>query len=169
MSGPRLIEACEEADETVYFSFVGDCRARIDPPLSDAYFGNCISGVLCEARRAELTGLDGLVTASNIIHQGIQALEGRAVVGMREVAHKYIKLLGKRVPSVAGSPYLQVYDTDFGWGSPMKTDLISIEGSGAISLVESRVGDGGLEIGMAGPLSELERFGNIFKASPQRP
>lgn len=73
----RLIEACEEADETVYFSFVGDCRARIDPPLADTYLGNCISGVLCEASRAELTGLDGLVMASNIIHQGIRTLEGR--------------------------------------------------------------------------------------------
>lgn len=52
------------------------------------------------------------------------------MVGTGEVACKYIKLLGKRVLSVAGSTYLlQVYDTDYRWGSLNKTDLISIEGS----------------------------------------
>eukprot|EP00268_Persea_americana_P054803 TRINITY_DN6314_c3_g1_i1.p1 TRINITY_DN6314_c3_g1~~TRINITY_DN6314_c3_g1_i1.p1 ORF type:complete len:115 (-),score=25.25 TRINITY_DN6314_c3_g1_i1:241-537(-) len=72
-------------------------------------------------------------------------------------------LVKERVVSVAGSPKFRVYDTDFGWGRPRKVEIVSIEGTGAISLAESRNGDGGIEVGLALLKPEMDRFASAFE------
>lgn len=159
-----LTKARGDHYRTVYMSFAGDCRRRLDPPMPAAYFGNCIGGVYCEASGAELVEeTKGIVAASKAIQSGIKGLESRPVVGLREMVHKFVKLVHERVLSIAGSPRLGVYEIDFGWGVPKKVEVNSIEGHGAMSLAESRDGDGGIEIGMVGPKSEMEKFGCFFK------
>lgn len=159
-----MTKARGHVDKTVYFGFAADCRTRVDPPVLDAYFGNLIGGVLCEASGAELGGTDGLVTASKVIHAGIRALDGHVVKGLREFVRKVFELINERILTIAGSPRLGVYKTDFGWGPPKKVEVVSIEDSGAMSLDDSRNGDSGLEIGMVGPEPELENFKCFYKA-----
>lgn len=150
-------------DRAVYFGFAADCRTRVEPPVPDAYFGNLLSGVFCEAGGAEIGGADGLATASKVIHAGIQTLnQGGPVKGLRNIFGKYAELSGHVMLSVAGSPRLRVYEANFGCGPPKKVEVLSIEESGAFSLAESREGAGGLEIGIAGPVLEVERFGHFF-------
>lgn len=162
-----LTKARGDDDRIVYLGFAADCRTRIDPPVPSAYFGNCIGVVSCEASGPDLVRPDGLIVAAKTVQAGIRALEGRVVVGLRETIRKYSKsdVRGLRVLSIAGSPRLAVYGIDFGWGSPKKVEVISIEEGEAMSLAESRDGDGGLEIGMVGPAAEMERFGCLLKTS----
>lgn len=89
---------------------------------------------------------------SKVIREGIQFLGDRP-------------RLTENSRVCAGSPRLRAYETYFGWGRPAKTEVTSIEGKRAILLTESREGDGGLEIGMAAPLSKLKHFGYIFNIS----
>lgn len=159
-----LTKARGDHYRTVYMSFAGDCRRRLDPPMPAAYFGNCIGGVYCEASGAELVeDMKGIIAASKALRSGIEGLQSRPVVGLREMVHKFVKLVNERVLSIAGSPRLGVYEIDFGWGVPKKVEVKSIEGNGAMSLAESRDGEGGIEIGMVGPKSEIENFGIFFK------
>ncbi|KAI7737991.1 hypothetical protein M8C21_022837, partial [Ambrosia artemisiifolia] len=43
-------------DEVVLFVFAVDCRSRTDPPIPEAYFGNCVMPCLNVARASVLTG-----------------------------------------------------------------------------------------------------------------
>lgn len=74
-----------------------------------------------------------------------------------------ISLVKERVVTVTGSPKFRLYDTGFGWGRPRKVDIFSIEGTGAISLAESRNGDGGIEVGLALLKPEMDHFASAFE------
>ncbi|KAE8715004.1 putative HXXXD-type acyl-transferase family protein [Hibiscus syriacus] len=67
-----------------------------------------------------------------------------------------------QVISVAGSPGFGVYGSDFGWGKPVKVDIVSIDKNEAVSLAESRDGSSGVEIGLALKKHEMERFSSLF-------
>lgn len=62
--------------------------------------------------------------------------------------------------AVAGSPRFKAYATDFGWGRPVKVEMV-IQGPGSISLAESRDGDG-VEIGLAFEQPEMDLFERHF-------
>jgi hypothetical protein len=63
---------------------------------------------------------------------------------------------------VSGSPKLDVYETDFGWGKPKKSDVVHHDSSGTISLSDCRDGGSGIEIGLALERSRMNNFMNIF-------
>ncbi|KAM7274421.1 hypothetical protein ACFE04_016287 [Oxalis oulophora] len=50
--------------------------------------------------------------------------------------------------TVAGSPKLDAYKIDFGWGCPKKTEVIHIDLSSTISLSDCKDDQGGIEIGL---------------------
>lgn len=47
-----------------FLMFTMDCRARLDPPVSENYFGNCLLPVLVRLRHRELVGEDGFFLAA---------------------------------------------------------------------------------------------------------
>ncbi|KAL5982049.1 hypothetical protein ACLOJK_016118 [Asimina triloba] len=158
-----------DGGKTVYFAMAVDLRARLRPPLAPAYFGNCIGACFTQAAESELIGEDGLVVAAESIRGAIGGLEGDgALRGADTWVKTFFGLVGERVLSIAGSPLLRVYDTQFGWGKPRKVEVLSIEDTGAISLAESRDEDGGIEIGLAVPDSEMDGFECFFREGLER-
>ncbi|XP_058092124.1 phenolic glucoside malonyltransferase 2-like [Magnolia sinica] len=155
----------DDRDKNVHFSFPVDCRARLVPPIPATYFGNCISGCMCNAKGSDLLTEDGLGLASEVIGRAIQALNDGVLNGAETFVPTSISIVasGERVGSVAGSPKLRVYDTDFGWGKPVKVEVLSIQETSAISLAESRDGEGGIEIGVVLPKCEMDRFASLFE------
>eukprot|EP00268_Persea_americana_P003073 TRINITY_DN10921_c0_g2_i1.p1 TRINITY_DN10921_c0_g2~~TRINITY_DN10921_c0_g2_i1.p1 ORF type:complete len:467 (+),score=30.00 TRINITY_DN10921_c0_g2_i1:190-1590(+) len=159
-------------DGTIHFGFAVDCRARMSPPIPAAYFGNCIGFGVCSAgvRGSEIASVkddEGLVAACEVIGRAIQRLDDDGVLnGADQWFSRFCSIVASGDPllSVAGSPRLQVYDVDFGFGRPRKVEVISIEESGAMSLAESREDGGrGIEVGLALPKSEMERVTYLFK------
>ncbi|XP_039133199.1 malonyl-coenzyme A:anthocyanin 3-O-glucoside-6''-O-malonyltransferase-like [Dioscorea cayenensis subsp. rotundata] len=135
--------------------------ARIEPALPTNYFGNCL-GICCvEAKRTEVVEEKRLV-AAEAIWEVIKGLEE----GVMERADKWVrnvyKYASERAMTVAGSPKLGVYEVEFGWGKAKKVEIVSIERTGAVSLTESRDGEGGIEAGLALPRSEMEEFVTCF-------
>ncbi|KAG2313022.1 hypothetical protein Bca52824_024579 [Brassica carinata] len=111
-----------KGERLVGFLFVGDFRERLDPPLPATYFGNCMFPVGSYHRKAaEFAGEEGFVTA--------------------------VLTLSELFGTVAGSTRLGVYESDFGWGIPVKVDVVSIDGE-KISMAERRNEPGGVEIGV---------------------
>ncbi|KAI6672878.1 hypothetical protein NL676_000784 [Syzygium grande] len=64
---------------------------------------------------------------------------------------------------VVGSPRLKVYDTNFGWGRLTKSHMAHIDLNGAISLAQSRNGDGGVEVVLALTRACVEKFVSLFE------
>ncbi|KAG9451166.1 hypothetical protein H6P81_011131 [Aristolochia fimbriata] len=149
--------------ETVHAAFVADLRTRVRPPVPDNFFGNCIGAIFAEGSGAELSGKIGIAVGSELIHRATREAEKDPMRDALSWVTGLMERSSKRVLSVAGSPRLRVYETDFGWGPPMKVEILSILNGGAISLAENRDEHGGVEIGFGGPQPEVELFASVFQ------
>ncbi|CAL2250027.1 unnamed protein product [Prunus armeniaca] len=153
-----------EGDKIVMI-FSVDCRSRLDPPLPSNYFGNCLAGRAVVAERKGLLGEDGLVLAVNAITEVIKGLDK----GLLNGAENWISTLYRdmqstdvRVLTIVGSNRFQLYDTDFGWGRPKRTEVASIDKSGPISLSDSKNGGGGVEIGLVLKKQYMDAFAALL-------
>ncbi|WOL07064.1 malonyl-coenzyme A:anthocyanin 3-O-glucoside-6''-O-malonyltransferase-like [Canna indica] len=153
-----------DGEETSHLVFAADCRERMNPPLPVGYFGSCILPCFVEEKAArDLTEVDsGFLTACEATGRAIERFKDRGLKDAAGMPERLMSILSKKPMSVAGSPKLKVYDTDFGWGRPEKVEVISISSSGAISLAENRGEEAGVEIGLVGSKSELDAFGACF-------
>ncbi|XP_062080281.1 phenolic glucoside malonyltransferase 2-like [Humulus lupulus] len=77
----------------------------------------------------------------------------------------YKRALAGRMYGVAGSPRFEAYSCDFGWGRPRKVDWIFTNlGNSTIpmSFCDTRIGDGGVEIGLLLKKQRMEAFASLF-------
>ncbi|XP_073147126.1 malonyl-coenzyme:anthocyanin 5-O-glucoside-6'''-O-malonyltransferase-like [Henckelia pumila] len=160
-------EAGEEVDpdEPEHFAFAVDVRARLNPPVSSDYFGNCLALAKTAAAHRRLKEADGFFTAVKLIGDVISNKVNNRDEILRDVDTwftDYIPLFGKRLFSVAGSPKFNFYDMDFGWGNPKKQEAVSIDGGPSMSLSRSRDHEGGLEIGLSLPKVKMDAFATFF-------
>lgn len=155
-------------DKPYYFIFVADCRNRLGFSLiPSTYFGNCLALCFVPVKRSELLGLNGIVAAANAIGSRVRELKSSGAVKGAEkwmLDWKQVSELWDNV-TVAGSTRLGVYEADFGWGKPRKSELVQIDVSGAISLTENREDQDGIEIGLALSKDKMEYFKAIWEQS----
>ena len=117
-------------------------------------------------KKSELIGENGFVLAAKAIGSKVKELEKSGLRGVEN----WLPTLMERIRSghliaVAGSPKLQVYDINFGWGRPNKVELIHIDSGDAISLAEYRDEQGGIEVGLALNKNQMDEFVAIFEQS----
>lgn len=150
--------------ERAIFGFSIDARSRLKPTIHPTYFGNCIAGRHVVAETEELAGENGIRLAVEAISEAIRGLEDGVLNGAEAWAsmitnsEKNVRLTG-----VAGSPRFEVYSTDFGWGRPMKVELTNLDKMpGAISMSDTKNGNGGVEIGLVLNMQEMESFDSLF-------
>ncbi|KAK2370364.1 coumaroyl-CoA:anthocyanidin 3-O-glucoside-6''-O-coumaroyltransferase [Trifolium repens] len=156
---------CDHVDDLCNFVFLADCRDSAEVSLPKTYFGNCIRSYIVAVKRDELVGKNGIVVAAKGIEKYIRDFKSNALLGTESLMSDFMDLLkpGKSLVVVAGSPKLAVYETDFGWGKPKKSDAVHLDSSGSISLSDCRDGGNGIEIGLALERSRMTNFINIFQ------
>ncbi|XP_011047481.1 PREDICTED: coumaroyl-CoA:anthocyanidin 3-O-glucoside-6''-O-coumaroyltransferase 1-like [Populus euphratica] len=153
-------------DKVCYFVFVADCRHRLEVKLPSTYFGNCLAICYVPAKKSELLGENGIIMAARAIGKKVKELESGVLVGAEKWISKWKEVSEQgRLVTVAGSPKLRAYETDFGWGRPKKTEVLHIYASGGFHLCECRDGGGGLEVGLALPQVQMDVFCGIFEQS----
>ncbi|KAJ0963596.1 hypothetical protein J5N97_028718 [Dioscorea zingiberensis] len=140
-----------------------NARGRLRPPVPEGYFGNCLGSCLANAEVGELVKEDGLRAAAEVLGRAIDGL-GDGVLRDAHVWPEMGKIFMDRRPlTVAGSPGFRFYDIDFGWGRPVKVEVVSLRNNGAMSISEGKDGGGGgIGIGLAAPKMEMERFSFEF-------
>lgn len=156
-------------DGEVFWLFVADYRKRLNFPVPENYFGNCVCSHANAAKERDLADEEnGLVFIAEKLSDEVKGLEKVNVLDGWE--NRVLKNINarkdpevRRMISVAGSPHFQVYEPDFGWGRPKKVENVSIDRSGAMALAESGDGSGGIEIGLALEKHEMETFASLFK------
>ncbi|KAL9345424.1 hypothetical protein Peur_063099 [Populus x canadensis] len=155
-------------DKVYYFVFVADCRHRPEVKLPATYFGNCLAICYVPAKKIELLGENGIIMAAREIGKKVKELESGVFVGAEKWISKWKEVSEQgRLVTVAGSPKLRAYETDFGWGRPKKTEVPHIYASGSFHLCECRDGGGGVEIGLALPQGQMDVFSGIFEQGKQ--
>ncbi|XP_044501998.1 coumaroyl-CoA:anthocyanidin 3-O-glucoside-6''-O-coumaroyltransferase 1-like [Mangifera indica] len=150
-------------DKLCHFLSLADCRERYELAVPATYFGNCLAFFFVSEKRSELMGKNGIAIAAKAIAKTISGLEKGPLIGAEQWASKSWEILkvGDFV-TVAGSPKLRVYETDFGWGRPKKSEVAHIGAYGAFSLSECRDEEGGIEIGLVLDRKKLDLYKEIF-------
>lgn len=164
------------ADITAFAVFA-DCRARLDPPLPPAYFGNLIQAVFTGMPAGMLLGGPPEL-AAGLLQKAIDEHDAAAVVRRLEEYEAAPKLFhysdaGPNCVAVGSSPRFKVYDVDFGFGRPQRVRSASNNKfDGMVYLYPGRGGDGGIDVELAlqpEPMHRLEKDDDFFlrQAQPQ--
>ncbi|KAK7266289.1 hypothetical protein RIF29_18932 [Crotalaria pallida] len=151
-----------EVDNKVVFIITVDCRSRLDPPIVQTYFGNCVAGQLVPVEVSKLLGKDGFIIALEGIIEGLKRVENGVLCGAETWMSRMKTFKDIKIFSVAGSPRFEVYNVDFGWGKPKKVDMTSIDKTKAFSVSECKTNSKGIEIGLTLNKLEMEAFARCF-------
>uniref|UniRef100_A0A7N0VBE2 Anthocyanin acyltransferase n=1 Tax=Kalanchoe fedtschenkoi TaxID=63787 RepID=A0A7N0VBE2_KALFE len=151
-------------EDLCHFSFVADCRNRKEISVPSTYFGNCLAICFVSVKRGLFRGEDSIALAADAIGRRVQELESGVLVGAEKWLLQWneVSETGDLL-TVAGSPRLALYETDFGWGRPRLVEMVQIDASGAMYLTEARNEKGGVEVGLARSRAQLEAFSSIFQ------
>nr|UCU84649.1 anthocyanidin 3-O-glucoside 6''-O-acyltransferase [Zinnia elegans] len=150
-------------DELEQFVLSVDCRPRLDPPLPAYYLGNCSAPCVVTIRKHVLTGESGYVIAAKLIGEGISKLVNNkeGILKDAEKWHDDFKIPARKI-GVAGTPKLNFYDIDFGWGKPVTYEVVSIDYMGSVSISASKESTQDLELGVCFSSAQMEAFAKIF-------
>ncbi|KAK4784581.1 hypothetical protein SAY86_018949 [Trapa natans] len=148
------------------WSSIGDIVSEQGDKRRNTYFGNCLSFNCVYLKRDNLIGQHGILLAARAIGAKVKEL-GEEGASLRALERHYVEF--DRIASIAhtlaitGTPRQRFYDADFGWGRPWKSLTVHIDKSTFLSLAESREGDSGLELGLAGTKATLDAFSTLFE------
>jgi BAHD acyltransferase len=155
------------AKEDTYLMFPADLRARLDPPVPAAYFGNLIQAVFTGVPAGMLLGGPPEL-AAGMLQKAIDEHDAAAVTRRLDEYEAAPKLFhysdaGPNCVAVGSSPRFKVYDVDFGFGRP---DRVRSGGNnkfdGMVYLYPGRCGanGGGIDVELAlqpEPMQKLEK------------
>ncbi|CAH8385655.1 unnamed protein product [Eruca vesicaria subsp. sativa] len=139
-----------------------DMRRRLNPPLDTACFGNVTHQGMATARVGEI--LDhGLGWAALQINEKVRSLTNDNYKTFAETWFKNVKLPQPKISGgprkadtylvVRSSPWLEVYDNDFGWGKPIAVRSEPNNGFGVSLVVFRGVEEGSIDVHATIPLS----------------
>lgn len=105
-------------------------------------------------------GENGFVEAVNAIESRVRERKSDPLTGAEKIMSDVRNLSKSEQPAltIAGSPRLGAYETDFGWGKPRKSEVVHIEFFGCISLSDSRQSEVAIEIGVALRRTRMSSF-----------
>ncbi|CAH8385142.1 unnamed protein product [Eruca vesicaria subsp. sativa] len=148
----------------VGYGFAVDCRSLLDPPVLPSYFGNCVSATFKIPLKAEtFMGEGGFLTAARYVSDSVEELDETVALKIPGVLAAISSMTPEmQIVSVAGSTRFGVYGLDFGWGRPERVLVVSIDQGEAISMAESRDGNGGVEIGFSLKKNEMAALIDLF-------
>ncbi|KAF8007971.1 hypothetical protein BT93_K1840 [Corymbia citriodora subsp. variegata] len=151
-------------DKLCYFCFPADCRNRLAYSIPSTYFGNCL-GIHClSEKRNALLDISGTIHAARAIGRTVKEVNTMGgSIALREWIKDKKEIDIEDLVVVVGSPRLKVYDTDFGWGRPTKSNVVCMDSFRGIALAESRNGDGNIEVELALTRTCMEKFITLFK------
>lgn len=154
------------SEKPAYFGFIAGGITRLDFTVPSTYFGNCVAFGRTGAMENDLVSDNGLVMAAKAIGKKIKDLDQEVLRDVRRWIYEWEEMMASNVNViVVGSPKVDLYDMDFGWGKPDKIEKISVDRGTAICLTESRDLKGGMEVGIVLSEANMSKFSSLFEVS----
>lgn len=157
-------EKSEDDDGLERFICAVDWRSRMDPPLPQNYFGNCVGPCFSAPVKTSLLASNkGFLTAAQVFGKALsETLKNKDVIND---AYTWLERVYDPVPTigVSGSPKVKIYEVDFGWGKPKKHETPSLDYNGSISVNACKDSPGDIEIGICLPAKQMNEFISISK------
>ncbi|XP_054778112.1 malonyl-CoA:anthocyanidin 5-O-glucoside-6''-O-malonyltransferase-like [Prosopis cineraria] len=160
----------EQKTKKVLLGFVVDCRNRLEPPIPENYFGNCVMSQVTETLLENLTNEDGIVIAAKKVHGKTMKMqkENGVLHGAETLFSKFSYARNEENRAicigVAGSTRFGVYGADFGWGRPEKVEITSVDRNVTMAMAECKDGNGGVEVGLVLKKNVMEQFASLFRS-----
>ncbi|KAJ6847402.1 malonyl-CoA:anthocyanidin 5-O-glucoside-6''-O-malonyltransferase-like [Iris pallida] len=152
-------KALEPEDDTV-FCFMADCRNRLEPPVEEGYFGNCVKFMYVRSLVREVTAEGG--RACSKIGESIRGIgleDPLADVG--SWVADFAALPYARTTNVSASPRFRVYETDFSFGRPDRVELVSMNHEGEVALVGGKE-EGSVQVTAALNRDHMDAYAELF-------
>lgn len=157
------ITSANVSEKPAYFGFIAGGITRLDFTVPSTYFGNCVAFGRTGAMESDLVSENGLVMAAKAIGKKIKDLDQEVLRDAKRWIAEWEEMVASNVNViVVGSPKVDLYDMDFGWGKPNKIEKISVDRGTAICLTESRDFKGGMEVGIALSKANMSKFSSLF-------
>ncbi|KAG7559278.1 Transferase [Arabidopsis thaliana x Arabidopsis arenosa] len=161
-----VVKTCGgNGNRPVRFMYAADFRNRLDPPVPLTYFGNCVLPVDLNGYEATtFLGENGFVNGVEILSDSVKGLGSRNIESIWEVYEEGTKnrKLGTQILTLTVSNQFGIYGSDFGWGRPVKTDVMSLYKNNEFSMSARRDEIGGVEIGVSLKKCEMNVFLSLF-------
>ncbi|CAA7051840.1 unnamed protein product [Microthlaspi erraticum] len=155
-----------DVERPVRFMYAADFKNRLDRPVPETYFGNCVFPIGCFGHKAKMfLGEDGFVNMVEILSDSVKGIGSQDIEALCEVYVEGTKSVkpGTQSGSVTGSNRFGLYGLDFGWGRPANSETVSIDRNEAFSMSERRDELGGVEVGLCLKKREMDVFVSLFQ------
>ncbi|KAL1360976.1 hypothetical protein HN51_006354 [Arachis hypogaea] len=154
----------KDDDELHILAIMADSRNLPQFSIPLTYFGNCVVCGNAKITKSKLVGQNGIFEAAIAIGSKIRCLQYEGYKGAETLMSNFTEFatLGKHMLLTAGSPKLDVYETDFGWGKPKMSEVVQVESSMSVSLSDCK-GKGGIEVGIALGRTQMMKFNTLME------
>ncbi|KAK1265983.1 Phenolic glucoside malonyltransferase 1 [Acorus gramineus] len=156
--------ATEDGQSTLFF--MADCRSRVDPPIPQSFFGNCVKACNMKSSVADLLAGEGhgFRFACDALERAIKEETSEPFRGCEEWVQRLLAILPDHGGFVnfAGSHRFGLYKADFGWGRPSRVELVSMPNDGAVVMIDARDDEGGVQLSLVLPPHHMEVFATLF-------
>ncbi|XP_039124303.1 anthocyanin 5-aromatic acyltransferase-like [Dioscorea cayenensis subsp. rotundata] len=154
-------KAMEDPNEETILGFSMDCRTRLNPPLNDGYYGNCIRGCFAKAKAVELAGSAGFSMACMRIKEEIDESCKDVLRGYENSVGGFFRDANSIFILLNGSSSFRAYETDFGVGRPSRVEPVSMSLDGQVALIGGRE-EGEIQMSVALNPPHMEEFTKEF-------
>lgn len=138
------------------FKFLMDMRNRFELSIPSTYFGNCLMPLDAKLPKRKLLGENGICEAANVIAREISLANPSKEA-------KEFDVKSQNITRAIGSPKFDVYETNFGWGNPILSEILHVNDSSELLLSDSKDGDGGIEVSMVLEEDQVKKFSYILE------
>ncbi|CAL5044658.1 unnamed protein product [Urochloa decumbens] len=161
-SAVRVKNALTDATADAYLMFAADCRARLRPPLSAAFFGNCAKSCYARATVGELRdgGESSLARAAAAVWEAVREQLADPVADADRWMERHGALPWDRTVQVGASNRFAAYQTDFGWGAPSRVELASVFAREFMAVVGAP--EGAVQVSVALDRDRIDGFEDSF-------
>ncbi|XP_033129666.1 BAHD acyltransferase At3g29680 [Brassica rapa] len=155
-----------DVERPVAYEYAPDFRNRLGPSVRGTYSGACVFPICCLGYKAKhFLGEDGFINAVEIISDSVKRLGSQGIEVFFDMYADKTKNIekGTDIWAASGSNRFSIYGSDFGWGRPVNSEVVSYDQSQIFCMSEMRDGTAGVEIGLCLKKYEMDVLVSLFK------